>query len=79
MQITFFQSKKYKTYCHCTNKSQNLNNYTNLTLKTEKQEMNLNYHNALWDRSGFHIAQIGYNYVAESGNVAWLWVISPNC
>ena len=32
----------------------------NLTPKTEKQEMHyLNYHNALWDCFGFHIAQIG--------------------
>ena len=35
----------------------------NLTLKSEKQEMNyLNYSNALWDCFAFHIL----------GNVAWL-------
>ena len=60
MRITLFHFKTDKTYCHCTNKSQNYNNYTNLTLKSEKQEMYyLNYHNALWDCLGFHIAQIG--------------------
>ena len=47
-------------YCHCTNTSKKFNNYTNLPLKTEKQEMSyLNYNNALWDSFKFHIAQIG--------------------
>ena len=50
MKITLFHFKNDKTNYHCTNKSQNFNNYTNLTLKTEKQQMlYLNYHNALWD------------------------------
>ena len=38
----------------------NVNKYMNLTLKTEKHEMNYwNYSNALWDCFGFHIAQVG--------------------
>ena len=67
MQLFFVSKKKIKKDCHCTNKSENFNNYMNLMFKTEKQEMShLNYHNALWDCFGFHIAQ----YVAKSGNVA---------
>ena len=38
----------------------NFNNYSNLMLKTEKQEMYyLNYQNALWDCFGIHVVQIG--------------------
>ena len=61
MQISLFHFKNAKTCCHCTKKKfQNFNDYTNLTLKTEKQEMHyLNYHNAMWDCFKFHIAQIG--------------------
>ena len=54
MQIILFHLKNAKTYCHCTNTSQNFNSYMNLMLKTENQEMHhLNYHNALWDCPGF--------------------------
>ena len=76
MQITLFHFKSDKTYCHCTNKSQNFNNYMNLMLKTEKQEMYyLNNHNALWDCFGFHVAQIG----SMLPNQAMLpdWAIGP--
>ena len=45
MQITLFHFKNDKPYCHCTNKSPNFNNNTNLTLKTDKQKTYyLNYH-----------------------------------
>ena len=60
LQIYLFHSKNDKQYCHYTNKFQNFNSYTNLTLKTAKQEMcYLKYHNALWDCFEFQIAQIG--------------------
>ena len=50
----------------------------NLTLKTEKREIHyLNYHNALWDCFGSHIAQIGNMLL----NQAMLpdWTIGPDC
>ena len=78
MQITLFNFKNDKTYCHCTNKYQNYNNYTNLTLKTEIQKMYyLDYHNALWDCFELHIAQIGN----KLPNQAMLpeWAIGPDC
>ena len=78
MQITLLHFKNDKTYCHCTNKSQNFSNYKNLMLKTEKQEMHyLNYHNALWDCFRFHIAQI--SNMLPNQAVLPVWVISPDC
>ena len=38
MQISLFYSKTDKTYCHCTNISNNFNNYLNLTLKPKKNK-----------------------------------------
>ena len=60
MQITLLHFRNDKSYCNCTKKFKNFNDYTDLKLKTAKQEMHyLNYHNALWGCFGFHIAQIG--------------------
>ena len=57
---------------------QNFNNYTNWTLKTEKQEMYyLNYHDALWDCFGFHIAQIS-NMLPNQAMLP-VWAIGPDC
>ena len=48
MQISLSYFKNDETYCHCTNISKNFNKYMNLTLKTEKQEIDhLNHSNAL--------------------------------
>ena len=78
MQITLFHFKNDKAYCPCTNKSQNFNNYTKLTLKTEKQEMYyLNYNNSFCDCFGFHIAHIGNMLPNQAMSPDW--AIGPDC
>ena len=62
---------------HSRNASINVNKYMNLTLKTEKHEMNyLNYSNALWDCFGFHIAQVG-NILLNQTTLPY-WAIDPD-
>ena len=60
------------------NISQNFDDRMNLTLKTEKQEMNyLNYSYALWDRFIFHIAQVR-NMLLNQATLPD-WAIVPDC
>ena len=49
----------------------------NLTLKTEKQEINyLNYSNPLWDCFEFHIAQVGN--MLQNQAMLPNWAIGPD-